>query len=125
VGGFDNQNNAGPASLSLSQILRVVGNRPGDLSLNQTGDSWFVYCDLVHIQGRFPFSHEFAPDVAAIGAVAVGGPFLGGRMLLVEPFNEGMERNGARVFCDTSDALHGLGKIHCFGGKRETAKVDE
>jgi hypothetical protein len=42
VGGFDNQNNAGPASLSLSQILRVVGNRPGDLSLNQTGDFWFV-----------------------------------------------------------------------------------
>jgi hypothetical protein len=74
---------------------------------------------LVHIQGRFPFSHESAPDGAAIGAVAVGGPFLGGRVLLVEPFNEDMQWNGARVFCDTSDAIHGLGRIQCFEGKKE------
>jgi hypothetical protein len=76
-------------------------------------------------RGASPFSHEFAPNGAAIGAVAVGGPFLGGRMLLVEPSNGGMKGNGARVFCDTSDALHGLGKIQYFEGKREIAKVEE
>jgi hypothetical protein len=85
VSGFDNQNNAGPASLSLSQIHRFVGNR----------------------------------------AVAAGGPFLGGRVLLVEPLNGGMEWNASRVFCDTSDALHGLGKFQRLEGKRETAKDDE
>jgi hypothetical protein len=88
------------------------------LSLNQTGDFWFVKNDWVHVQGRFPFSHEFAPDGAAIGAVAVGGPFLGGRVLLVEPLNGGMDWNGASVFCDTSDALHGLGKIQCLEGQK-------
>jgi hypothetical protein len=49
VSGFDNQNNAGPASLSLSQIHSFVGRRPEDLNLNQTGDFWFVKTDLVHI----------------------------------------------------------------------------
>jgi hypothetical protein len=123
VSGFDNQNNAGPASLSLSQIHRFVGNRPGDLNLNQTGDFWFVKNDLVHIQGRFAFSHEFAPDGAAIGAVAVGGPFLGGSVLLVEPLSGGVEWNGARVFCDTSDALDGLGKIQCLEGQGKLPKM--
>ena len=120
VRGFDNENNVGPASLSLlsqrSLISRFVGKRPEDLNLNQTGDFWFVKNDMVHIQGRFAFSQEFAPDGAAIGAVAVGGPFLGGSVLLVEPLNGGVEWNGERVSCDEATwtiPLPGKRKIQC------------
>jgi hypothetical protein len=120
VSGFDNENNVGPASLSLlsqrSLISRFVGKRPEDLNLNQTGDFWFVKNDMVHIQGRFAFSQEFAPDGAAIGAVAVGGPFLGGSVLLVEPLNGGVEWNGERVSCDEATStipLPGKREIQC------------
>jgi hypothetical protein len=55
---------------------------------------------MVHMQELFAFSLEFAPDGAANGAVAVGGPFLGGSVLSVEPLTGCVERNGERVSRD-------------------------
>jgi len=57
------------------------------LNAYDTGDFWLVKSDPVHIQGRFRLSGEFIPDKAAIGAVAIGGPFMKGHKLVVEPLD--------------------------------------
>jgi hypothetical protein len=57
--------------------------RPIDVNSYDTGDFWLLRNDQVRIQGRFVLSKEFVPDRAAVGAVAVGGPFLDGKLLKV------------------------------------------
>jgi len=61
--------------------------RPVDVNAYDTGDFWLVKSEPVQIQARFRLSGEFVPDRAAIGAVAVGGPFLKGHSFIVEPLD--------------------------------------
>jgi len=111
VSGFDNSDNQGPDSLALLSMKgNTVGNtavgaftfdgRPVDLNAYDTGDFWLVKSEPVHIQARFRLSGEFIPDRAAIGAVAVGGPFLKGHRLLFEPLD-------GKVTFDGKDAKNG------------------
>lgn len=58
-----------------------------DPNAYETGDFWLVKSNPVHIQGRFRLAQEFLPDNAAIGAVAIGGPFLGGHIIVIEPLD--------------------------------------
>lgn len=60
-------------------------NRPINVNAYDTGDFWLVRNNQVKIQGRFVLSGDFKPDKAAVGSVAVGGPFLDGKKLLVGP----------------------------------------
>jgi len=95
VSGFDNNENQGPVGLSLlagSGATNVFGltfdqreKRPMDVNTYATGDYWLVLHEDVHIQARQRLSGEFKPDRAAIGAVAVGGPFMKGHRFIVEP----------------------------------------
>merc|ERR1740130_2625149 len=101
VSGFDNTENQGPSSLALLQKDKTLKNvlqrtavgmtsfvgRPVDVNAYESGDFWLVKSQPIYIQGRFRLSGEFKPDRAAIGAVAIGGPFLKKHKLIVEPLD--------------------------------------
>jgi hypothetical protein len=121
VSGFDNSDNQGPAYLALidgkesgegeEQItsrVHTFDKRPVDVNALDTGDFWLVKSDSVHIQARFRLSGEFIPDRAAIGALAVGGPFLKGHTLLVEPLDGLVTLDGAELMDGTSSHRDGL-----------------
>jgi len=63
--------------------VSTFDKRPMDVNAYDAGDFWLVKSKHVHIQGRFRLSGEFKPDRAAIGSVAVGGPFLHGHQFIV------------------------------------------
>lgn len=119
VSGFDNTDNQGPANLALidwkgsgadqlSSRLHTFDMRPIDVDAYDTGDFWLVKSELVHIQARFRLSGEFVPDKAAVGAVAVGGPFLDGHTLVVEPLDGLVTFDGAELTDGTSSHRDGL-----------------
>jgi len=78
---------SGSGDIANSCGMSTFDKRTVDLNAYDTGDFWLVKSDPVHIQGRFRLSGEFTPDKAAIGAVAVGGPFMQGHTLVVEPLD--------------------------------------
>jgi len=65
-----------------------------DVNAYESGDFWLVKSIPIHIQGRFRLAQEFLPDNAAIGAVAVGGPFLGGHKFTIEPLDGDVTMDG-------------------------------
>jgi len=67
----------------VTNAMSTFDKRPMDVNAYDAGDFWLVKSKLVHIQGRFRLSGEFQPDRAAIGSVAVGGPFLHGHQFIV------------------------------------------
>jgi len=96
VSGFDNTDNQGPGEFALLQMLHSVKSsslamsfdrHPTDVNAYGAGDVWLVRSKDVHIQGRFRYSGEFQPDRAAVGAIAVGGPFMEGHHLIIEPLD--------------------------------------
>merc|ERR1719424_957672 len=72
----------GKVDLSSKVGMYTFDRRPVDVNSYDAGDFWLVKSEPVHIQGRFRLSGEFVPDRAAIGAVAVGGPFLEGHKFI-------------------------------------------
>jgi hypothetical protein len=104
VSGFDNTENQGPDSLALISVggemqtkSRSFDGRPVDVNAYDTGDFWLVKSEPVHIQARFRLSGEFVPDKAAIGAVAVGGPFLKGHRFVVEALDGKVTFDGKMI----------------------------
>lgn len=55
-----------------------------DVNEYERGDFWLVKNDAIHIQGRYNVSVEFGGKRSGLSALAVGGPLLGGS-LVVEP----------------------------------------
>jgi len=113
VSGFDNLVDEGPANLhhALSMVDIKTGNNvkthlgvrartfdraPVDVNAYERGDFWLVKSQPIYVQGRFRFSREFVPDRAAVGAIAIGGPFLRGSVLVVEAL-DGDIRFGGEV----------------------------
>lgn len=98
ISGCDNVDDVGPASLSRKLSLRSAhstlrsrgmsfSKRPMDIKAYDAGDFWLVRSSPIEIQGRFRLSAEFVPGRAAFGAIAVGGPFLNGSVLIVRPMD--------------------------------------
>jgi len=77
----------GKLNISFRTRLRTFDQRPVDVNALDAGDFWLVKNPAVFIQGRFRLAQEFLPDNAAIGAIAVGGPFLDGDRIVVEPLD--------------------------------------
>mmetsp|Transcript_135740 Transcript_135740/g.378192 ORF Transcript_135740/g.378192 Transcript_135740/m.378192 type:complete len:368 (+) Transcript_135740:44-1147(+) len=71
--------------------------RPINVNAYDTGDFWLVRSNPLQIQGRFVHSGEFEPDRAAVGALAVGGPILDGKRLVVEPLEGQITWDGKLV----------------------------
>jgi len=117
VSGFDNSDNQGPAYLALidgkgdeqlASRVHTFDMRPVDVNAYDTGDFWLVKSELVHIQARFRLSGEFMPDRAAVGAVAIGGSFLSGHSLVVEPLDGAVTMDGMELMDGTSTHRDGL-----------------
>lgn len=83
VAGFDSfRHHEIPSHLNLAELDNCM-DRPIDVNSYGTGDFWLARSDLLQLQGRFVLSKAFVPDHAAVGAVAVGGPFLDGKKLII------------------------------------------
>lgn len=54
----------------------------------EQGDAWLVRSQDVHIQACYKAT-PFTNGLAATNAIAVGGPFLQGHTIIVEPLDEG------------------------------------
>mmetsp|Transcript_11110 Transcript_11110/g.34424 ORF Transcript_11110/g.34424 Transcript_11110/m.34424 type:complete len:375 (-) Transcript_11110:79-1203(-) len=66
-------------------------------SFYNPGDFWLVKSPLVHIQGRYGTT-QWTPDgQSALLALAVGGPFLQGRTLIVEPMDGSVTWGGQQI----------------------------
>eukprot|EP00971_Amphidinium_carterae_P333042 6467535-Amphidinium_carterae.1 len=59
------------------------------------GDYWVVKSTDVHIQGRY-WSSKYRGN-SMTRALAVGGPFLKGNLLMIEPLDGTVEWNGVEV----------------------------
>merc|ERR1740130_1915117 len=132
VSGFDNTENQGPSSLALLQKDKTLNNvlqrtavgmtsfvgRPVDVNAYESGDFWLVKSQPIYIQGRFRLSGEFKPDRAAIGAVAIGGPFLKKHKLIVEPLD-------GQVSFDGKTLEDGVFQLTKSGGHDVALKVQQ
>lgn len=85
VSGFDNEAN-GPLFF-LAGHMSTFDRHPLDVNAYEAGDIWLVKSDAVHIQGRYAPSPEFGENRSAVGAIAIGGDFLGGGKLIIEAKN--------------------------------------
>lgn len=82
-----NISHGGKHNITFTTRMRTFDQRPVDVNALDAGDFWLVKNPAVFIQGRFRLAQEFLPDNAAIGAVAIGGPFLDGDRIVVEPLD--------------------------------------
>eukprot|EP00403_Amphidinium_massartii_P035872 CAMPEP_0178433978 /NCGR_PEP_ID=MMETSP0689_2-20121128/33186_1 /TAXON_ID=160604 /ORGANISM="Amphidinium massartii, Strain CS-259" /LENGTH=410 /DNA_ID=CAMNT_0020056027 /DNA_START=185 /DNA_END=1413 /DNA_ORIENTATION=+ len=73
------------------QVLMRSG-RGSNVNLYDYGDYWIVKSDSVFIQGRY-WSSKYRGNAMTRG-LAVGGPFLDGNLLMVEPQDGTVEWNG-------------------------------
>lgn len=98
ISGFDNLEDAGPSTLMRSISLAswqatthsrgtTFDGRPMNVNAYEDGLVWLVRSSDIQIQGRFIYSAEFTPDRSALGALAVGGSFMNGSALIVEPLD--------------------------------------
>jgi len=95
VSGFDNAAK-GPMSLMRGHLSTFDG-QPLDVNNYETGDFWLLKSASVHIQARYRLSDEFDGNHSAVGAVAVGGPFIGNSKLIIEPKTGSVEWNGRQL----------------------------
>lgn len=79
------------------------------------GDMWLVRSSSVHIQGRY----SMEDDVALLSAIAIGGPVLDSKILLVEPENGTVRLNGYRLAVGVSESEHSSGIVRVRNGDRE------
>lgn len=93
--GFD-QVPKGPVSF-IGGRLSTFDQQPVDVTGYEIGEFWLVKSADVRIQARYSLSREFAGGRAAVAALAVGGPFLGGSRLVVEPKSGTVEWNGNQL----------------------------
>lgn len=100
VAGFDNKWK-GPIAF-IGTFMSTFDRNPVDVY--DTGDFWLVRHDSVHVQGRYHYSAEFGRRKTAVGAVAVGGPFLEGSRLTIEPKSGTVQWNGVPLG-EKSDSL--------------------
>lgn len=95
VSGFDNAAK-GPVAF-LGGYMSTFDRQPVDVNAYETGDFWLVKNADVEIQGRYKLSKEFGGNRAAVGALAVGGSFIGGSKLIIEPKSGAVEWNGKQL----------------------------
>jgi len=76
-----------------------------------SGDYWLVKSSYVHIQARYWIQNRWG--LSSTGAVAVGGPFLQGNRLIIEPKSGGkIYWNEHEILFDWSSEFHVDGLVH-------------
>lgn len=120
VSGFDNAEDEGPASLKDAMVLQSKSlGFDGHPLYFGSGDVWLVKSDLVKIQGHYVNSTLFKTGGAVVGAVAIGGAILDGKILLVEPRTGNVRFNGENVVLGLSEMQLSKGKMRVVNGESE------
>jgi hypothetical protein len=128
--GFDDDTDERPASLSGPATLQNIDSYAmsvsrafdGSPTKYEAGTFWLVKTARIYIQGDFRSSDAFAQGGAVVAAVAIGGPFLGGDVLIVRVRDDDVTWNGGRValgevelggvLISNGDTRYGQGKPH-------------
>jgi len=100
VSGFDNSAK-GPISF-MGNYMKTFDRQPVDVNVYESGEFWLVKNDRIHIQGRYLPSAEFGKHKSAVGAIAIGGAFIGNGKLIIEPKNGKITYN-EHVIADNSE----------------------
>jgi len=85
--------------------MSTFDRQPVDVNAYATGDYWLLKNNFVHIQGRYQLSADFEGNRSAVGAIAVGGPFLEGSKLTVEPKSGAVKWNDEMLSENTETEL--------------------
>lgn len=74
-------------SKHIQSSLADVHQAPPSIDINEyeRGDFWLVKSSKVNIQGRYDVSAEFGSGRSGLAALAVGGPVLSGKTIIIEP----------------------------------------
>lgn len=97
-------------------ILTFDGQRP---SFYGDGEYWIVKNKDIHIQGRY-MGTKYTLGLAATQKVAVGGPFLKGHTIEVEPMEAAY---GGHIFVDGQDVLNEFGTFSVADGLNTIAVI--
>mmetsp|Transcript_38800 Transcript_38800/g.89566 ORF Transcript_38800/g.89566 Transcript_38800/m.89566 type:complete len:657 (+) Transcript_38800:969-2939(+) len=84
-----------PHIVPFDRDVRMQNGRGSNVDLYKYGDYWIVKSTDVHIQGRY-WSSKYRGNSMTRG-LAVGGPFLKGNLLMVEPLDGSVKWNGVAV----------------------------
>jgi len=77
------------------------------------GDKWFVKNEKVSIQARYKTDDKDAPEENLfVRSVAVGGDFMNGSILLVEPLNGNITFNGVPILTSQDSSFKEAGVIY-------------
>eukprot|EP00930_Biecheleria_cincta_P011863 TRINITY_DN114_c0_g2_i1.p1 TRINITY_DN114_c0_g2~~TRINITY_DN114_c0_g2_i1.p1 ORF type:complete len:433 (-),score=47.89 TRINITY_DN114_c0_g2_i1:50-1348(-) len=121
VSGFDNSGHKFPGYLALLSLESCEGvMRPIDVNMYDEGDFWLVRSAEVFIQGRFALSKDFVPDRPAVGALAISGPILENKLLVVQPLEMAVSWDGQQLSesdLDRGMTLHSLDIRSHKGGR--------
>jgi len=77
-------------------FFRTRGWKSDQLSVYDEGTFWLVKSQNVHIQARY-WHNKSNPDFTNLGALAVGGPFLGNNTLVIRSLSEALTWNGKEI----------------------------
>lgn len=97
-------------------ILSFDGARP---SFYGDGEFWIVKNKNVYIQGRY-MGTQYTYGLAATNKVALGGPFLKGHTIMVEP----MDNNG-KIFVDGQEVCRNRGCSYSVANGLATIRHDD
>mmetsp|Transcript_19541 Transcript_19541/g.45440 ORF Transcript_19541/g.45440 Transcript_19541/m.45440 type:complete len:970 (+) Transcript_19541:96-3005(+) len=84
-----------PHIVPFDRDVRMGNGRGANVNLYNYGDYWIVRSSDVHIQGRY-WSSKYRGNSMTRG-LAVGGPFLQGNVLMIEPLDGTVEWSGEEV----------------------------
>jgi hypothetical protein len=77
-------------------FFRTRGWKSDQKSIYDEGTFWLVKGQKVHIQGRY-WHNKTHPDFTNLGAIAIGGPFLGGNSLILRSIESPTTWNGEEI----------------------------
>jgi hypothetical protein len=77
-------------------FFRTRGWKSDQLSIYDEGTFWLVKSQSVHIQARY-WHNKTHPDWTNLGALAIGGPFIGNNTLIVRSLSEALTWNGKEI----------------------------
>lgn len=91
-----------PRGREPAGIIRVLMHESGEdraaiANFYNLGDFWLAKSPLVHIQGRHGTRQRTPDGMSSLLALAVGGPFLRGRTLIVEPMHGSVTWSGQPI----------------------------
>jgi len=84
-----------PHIVPFDRAVRMQNGRGSNVDMYNYGDYWIVKSSDVYIQGRY-WSSKYRGNSMTRG-LAIGGPFLKGNLLMIEPLDGTVEWNGGEV----------------------------